>query len=320
MGTKWIEYAVYTDESAFEAVSAVLMQAGIASLSVEESHENAFAELKESGVYWDFADTDRIGVDRPCVKGYVAEGPAGVQIIHNASSALGRLSESYPDLYPNGFETAVRTIDEEDWANNWKQYYKPLKVGSRILILPSWEELPDTDRIVLKLDPGMAFGTGTHPTTQMCLELLESALRNGDSLLDLGCGSGILSVAGRLLGADSAVAVDIDPISRSIVQENASMNQVFDEHFTILIGDILKDTQLQKNFWGAYDVITANIVADVILAIAPMAKSLLAENGSFIVSGIIDDRVEDVIRGLKDSSFSVIRQISREGWNAFLCK
>ena len=317
---KWLEITVYTTDAGIEAVSAALTGAGISGLSIEESHEAAFAFLKEAAVFWDFADMDKIGTDTPCVKGYVADCEENLPLVEKSRTAIERLKNMDLGFDVGSLAMTVFSVDEEDWANNWKKYYKPLNIGKRLLVLPSWEECPDTDRIVLKLDPGMAFGTGAHHTTRMCLEYLERTVKSNDDMLDLGCGSGILSIASVLLGAKKAIAVDIDPIAEKIAKENAEMNGITENTLTVLIGNILSDTDLQKKITAKYQIITANIVADVIIPIAPFAKQMLAENGWFITSGIIDDRVEDVKHALKESGFSIESHTEAEGWNAFLCR
>ena len=319
MGMKWLELAVYTTDAGIEAVSAALTGAGISGLSIEESHESAFAFLKEAAVFWDFADMDKIGVDTPCVKGYLADCPENLPIVDAAKAAIERLRGLDLGFDVGSLAMTIVTVDEEDWANNWKKYYKPLNIGERLLVLPSWEPCPKTDRTVLKLDPGMAFGTGAHHTTRMCLEFLEKVVQQGDEMLDLGCGSGILSIASLLLGAKSAIAVDIDPIAEKIAYENAAMNGITQETFTVLIGNVLSDSAVQRRIRGQYPVVAANIVADVIIALAPLARTLVAPGGAFIVSGIIDERVSDVIAALQKAGFAVKEQHSAECWNAFLC-
>ena len=320
MGTKWLELAVYTTDAGIEPVSAALTGAGITGLSIEESHESAFAFLKEAAVFWDFADMDKIGVDTPCVKGYLADCPENLAVVDAAKAAIERLKHMELGFDIGSLAMTVVTVDEEDWANDWKKYYKPLDIGERLLVLPSWEPCPKTNRTVLKLDPGMAFGTGAHQTTRMCLEFLEKTVKAGDAMLDLGCGSGILSIASILLGATSAKAIDIDPIAEKIAYENAAMNGIGKDRFTVLIGNILTDTGVQKAIQGRYPVICANIVADVIIALAPMAKPLLKDGGVFIVSGIIDDRVENVKTALRQTGFMIEAHSAAEGWNAFLCR
>ena len=317
---KWLEMTVYTTDAGIDAVCAALNGAGITGLSIEESHEKAFAFLKEAAIFWDFADMDKIGTDTPCVKGYVADCPENLPLVEAAKAAVERLRTLDLKVDLGTLLVTVVSVDEEDWANNWKKYYKPLDIGSRLLVLPSWEEKPETDRIVLKLDPGMAFGTGAHHTTRRCLEFLEKTVKPGDTMLDLGCGSGILSIAARLLGATEATAVDIDPIAESIAYENAAMNGIGKDGYRVMIGNVLSDTHLKKKIAGQYPVVAANIVADVIIALAPIARPLVAPCGVFLVSGIIDERVDEVVQALRDAGFTVSEHSSAEGWNAFLCK
>ena len=279
MGMKWLELAVYTTDAGIEPVSAALNGAGITGLSIEESHESAFAFLREAAVFWDFADMDKIGVDTPCVKGYVADCPENLPLVESAKAAIERLRSIDLGFDIGSLAMTVLTVDEEDWANNWKKYYKPLEIGSKLLVLPSWEPEPDTDRTILKLDPGMAFGTGAHHTTRMCLEFLEKTVRNGDQMLDLGCGSGILSIASVLLGAKHATAVDIDPIAEKIAYENAAMNGITEKDFTVLIGNILTDTAVQERIRGQYPVVAANIVAWAPPPLPPVETTLSTSPG-----------------------------------------
>ncbi len=317
---KWLEITVYTTDAGIDSVCAALNGAGITGLSIEESHEKAYAFLQEAALYWDFADREKIGTDTPCVKGYVADCPENRPTVEAAKHAVERLRTLDLPVDLGTLLVTVVSVDDEDWANNWKKYYKPLEIGSRLLVLPSWEEKPETDRIVLKLDPGMAFGTGAHHTTRMCLEFLEKTVKEGDTMLDLGCGSGILSIAARLLGAVEATAVDIDPIAESIAYENAAMNGIGKDGYRVMIGNVLSDTHLKKKIAGQYPVVAANIVADVIIALAPIARPLVAPGGVFLVSGIIDERVDEVVQALRDAGFTVSEHSSAEGWNAFLCK
>lgn len=316
----WLELTVYTTDAGLDAVCAALTGAGITGLSIEESREVAFAFLQEAAVFWDFADMDKIGTDTPCVKGYVADTEADQPLITAAKEAIARLKSLDLGYDLGTLAMTVTTVNDEDWANNWKKYYKPLPIGQRLLVLPSWEPCPDTERTVLKLDPGMAFGSGSHHTTRMCLEFLEQTVQTGDTVLDLGCGSGILSIAGLLLGARSACAVDIDPIAEHIAYENAAMNGITEASYTVLIGNILSDAELQRKITGQYPVVVANIVADVIIALAPIAINYVRCGGVFIVSGIIDERADEVRAALTANGFCVEQHSSSEGWNAFLCR
>ena len=266
---KWLEISVYTTDEGLDYVCAALDGAGITGQSIEESRTAAAAFLRESVLYWDFADMDKIGTDRPCVKGYVADCPENYEKVEAAKAAVERLRTLDLGVDLGTLAVTVRTVDEEDWANNWKQYYKPLLIGQRLLVLPCWEEKPETDRVVLKLDPGMAFGTGAHHTTRMGLEILERVMEPGLDMLDMGCGSGILSIAARLLGARRAVAVDIDPIAETVARDNAEMNGLSQDGYEIYIGNLLDDEGLRAKIGGPYPVVAANIVADVIIGLAP---------------------------------------------------
>ena len=321
---KWLEISVYTTDEGLDYVCAALDGAGITGQSIEESRTAAAAFLRESVLYWDFADMDKIGTDRPCVKGYVADCPENYEKVEAAKEAVARLNTLDLGVDLGSLAVTVRTVDEEDWANNWKQYYKPLLIGKRLLVLPCWEQQPETDRVVLKLDlkldPGMAFGTGAHHTTRMCLEFLERVMEPGLDMLDMGCGSGILSIAARLLGAKRAVAVDIDPIAETVARDNADMNGLSQDGYEIYIGNLLADEGLRQRIGGPYPVVAANIVADVIIGLAPYAKTVVSPGGWFIVSGIIDDRAAETEEKLKQAGFEVTEVVSSDCWYAMLCR
>lgn len=202
---------------------------------------------------------------------------------------------------------------EEDWINNWKKYFHPIPVGEKLLIRPLWEDEYDPQgRTVLHLEPGLAFGTGTHETTRLCLELLEKYITPGVDFLDMGCGSGILSVAALLLGAKSAVGVDIDPLAVKTAQENAQTNGVTDR-FTGICGN------LAEKVTGKFQVVAANIVADVVILLSKDAPRFLTPDSTYIVSGIIDTREQDVLNAL-EPTFQVIERREEKGWVAMALK
>ena len=202
---------------------------------------------------------------------------------------------------------------DSDWANNWKKYFKPTPVGNKLLIRPIWiDDYESEGRAVLNIEPGMAFGTGTHETTRLCLELLEKYVNKGDEVLDVGCGSGILSVASLLLGAKNAVGVDIDEISVKVAADNAKLNGV-SEQFEAIQGS------LTEKINGKFDLILANIVADVIIKLVDDVENYMKENSIFIMSGIIDMRVNDVKNALKDK-FDIIDEKESKGWFAIAVK
>ncbi len=210
-------------------------------------------------------------------------------------------------------EICLDSCVEEDWINNWKQYFKPIPVGQKLLIRPTWEEVQDSGgRTVLDLDPGLAFGTGTHETTRLCMELLEQYVRPGMNVLDVGCGSGILSVAALLLGADKAVGVDIDELAVKTAVENAEINHV-ENRFTGICGN------LTDQVTGTYDIVVANIVADVIIMLTKDVEQFMKPDTVYLMSGIIDTREQDVLTAV-EQHFTIIDRKEEKGWVALSAK
>lgn len=210
------------------------------------------------------------------------------------------------------YTLAAAGVEQEDWETGWKAYYHALTIGQRLAVVPSWEEF-ETDRAVIRLDPGMAFGTGTHETTALCLEALDELVQGGERVLDVGTGSGILAIAALKLGAAAAEGVDIDPMCVRTAGENAALNGVSDR-FSVLIGDLSEKTS------GKYDIITANIVANAILHLAPAVPALMAPGAAFIASGIIDTRKDEVLEGLRAAGLAVAEVREQGGWVAILCR
>ena len=195
-----------------------------------------------------------------------------------------------------------------------------MEIGERLIVIPDWEEADPHGRVALRMNPGLTFGTGSHATTRLCLQALEKLVHPGMKVLDLGCGSGILSIAALLLGADSAFACDIDEKAVDVAYENAALNGVGREKYTVRAGDVTSDQRLRKEMGGSWDIVVANIVSDVIIALAPTVGELLAENGVFICSGIIDDRAEEVKGKLEEAGFAILESRSSEGWFSFTCR
>lgn len=208
------------------------------------------------------------------------------------------------------YETSIVGVNEEDWANNWKRYYHTQRIGKRIVVTPSWEEYtPSGDDVQMRLDPGMAFGTGTHDTTRLCLELLEEVVTPETRILDVGTGSGILSVGGVLLGAPSSLGVDIDPVAVKVANENAEINEVSDKT-EFVCGD------LTDKVHGKFEIVTANIVADVIIRLLSTVKNYLLKGGVLIVSGIIDTRADEVESACHEAGFVTEKRLEHGGWVA----
>ena len=319
---KWMEVTVFTTEQGLDAVCARLDMLGINQVMIEQGRDSIEEFLRNTARYWDYADMDAlVASEEPCVKAYiadVADNRATVKAIEESFDELKRMDVGI-DL--GSLNIVVRLTDDEDWENNWKIYYKPLEIGERLLIRPSWEQAKDTGRTVLSLDPGMAFGTGSHHTTRMCLEFLGKTVKDGDDMIDLGCGSGILSIGALLLGAKQALAVDIDPIAEKIAYENAAMNDIYNDRYTVLIGDVLSDTALQDRLCEKkYDVVAANIVASVIIELTKMVPRIIKPEGVYIMSGIIGDRLDEVLAALDENGFEVLEVREGDDWRAVMAR
>ena len=303
---QWLECTVPGGDDPEELCNA-LAELGVGGMSIE--NERDFHDFLENNrACWDYVDEaleeSFSGVSR--VKFWLSCDAEGESVLAAVRAA--------------GYAVETRVIADEDWENNWKQYYKPLPIGEKLVVVPAWEEQPADGRIPLRLDPGLIFGTGSHATTRLCLQALEQHIHGGEKVLDLGCGSGILSIAALLLGAKDAFACDIDDKCVGVAYENAALNGVGKEHYTVRAGDVLSDKRLQKEFGGDYDVIVANIVADVIIALAPQVGKLLKKGGIFLCSGIIDDRADEVREKLVEAGWTIEETRSSEGWFSYLCR
>lgn len=228
----------------------------------------------------------------------------------NARESLSFLKERFEAVHIP-FQADTDTVDPKDFENNWKKYFKSTEIGRRLCICPSWEQYNNKEnRKVLKIDPGAAFGTGTHATTAMCLALLDQLITPNQTVLDIGCGSGILSIAAVLLGAERATGIDIDPVAVKVARENAALNGL-SEKTEFLVGN------LNEKITSRYSVVCANIVADVIMALAPDVPGLLAPGGRFLCSGIIDSRAEEVRTALLRAGLQITNTVTESNWVAF---
>ena len=305
---RWIEAAVATKSSEIDGLCARLESLGVEGMSIEDE-EDFRNFLENNRKYWDYVDDELnerfTGLSR--VKFYLQDDAEGNALLERVRGALEQ-------------EISVSYLEDEDWANSWKQYYEPLPIGEKLLIVPEWMEPETNGRIALRLDPGIAFGTGSHATTRMCLEALEDYAGKGKTALDLGCGSGILGIAALLLGCDSVTGCDIDPKSPDAARMNAGLNGIGEENYKVCAGDVLSDEGMRRYLGTGYDMVLANIVADVIIPLSAFVGRFLAENGTFICSGIIDDRAEEVEKALISNGFTVLRHFHEEEWHAFVCK
>ena len=300
----WIEVSVPAHGDP-ETVCDRLLALGAESFVIED--ERDFQSFLENNTqYWDFVDDglaeDYRGASR--VKFWLSDDADGLAV-------LARVREA-------GLSPEVKRVSDADWENNWRDYYRPIEIGERLVIVPEWIEY-EGERVPVKLDPGLLFGTGDHPTTRMCLGAVEDYVRPGCRVLDLGCGSGILGIAAAVLGARSVAAADVDEKAPSIVAANAALNGV-EDRFTVLVGDVIGDSRLRSKLGGGYDLVLANIVADVIEPLAPFAPDFLAAGGVFVCSGVIDGREAGVARALEDAGLRILRHDGLEEWHCFVCE
>ena len=316
---KWLEITVDTTDEGADIVSARLSMLGVNEVSIVQGHEEVERIMQSAVKFWDYADDAAVNM-QPAVKAYIAMLPENEGMAERIEQSMNELREMQPELGMDlgTLKVTSREVDEEDWANNWKAYFKPVKIGDKLLVCPTWEETEDEGaRAVLRIDPGMAFGTGAHHTTRMCLELMEKHLKGGELIADIGCGSGILSASALLMGAKEAVALDIDPVAAKIAAETAELNGIDLTRYTVYTGDILSDKQIRTAVLRrTYDIVLANIVANVIIALAPMVPYMMHEGSHFIASGIIDDRLDEVVAALEANGLKVNEIREGEDWRA----
>ena len=312
MNLTWLEITINTTGNDLDTLAAKLTANGVIGLVIED--EEDFKQFLENNrQYWDYVDDDLLkhmdGAAR--VKFYVTDDEDGHKQLQQYTAGL------------EGYEILSAPLQENDWATSWQKYYKPLAVGEKIYVVPEWEKdstLPE-GKVPVWLNPGLTFGTGSHASTQLCLEGLEQAVRPGDRILDLGCGSGILSIAALCLGAEFAAAVDIDPKAVDVAYENAALNNIGKDRYDVRAGNVLSDKGLVAELMQSkYQVVLANIVADVIIPLSAFAGDFMPEGGYFICSGIIDTRSDEVRAALEKNGFTVEEKKEKNGWCAFICR
>lgn len=318
----WTEAEIYTSTEGIDILCASLLDIGIKGFAIKDSEDfNKFLENKDGK--WDYIDGDLMGLKNceTSVTVYLPDNSQGTEMLISLKQLLNRMKERDCSGSWGRLEFEIKSVKEEDWANNWKQYFKPLKVGEKLLVKPSWEEYDGSDsRTILEIDPASSFGTGQHNTTKLCLELLEKAVKGGERILDLGCGSGILSIGGILLGANEATAVDIEENAVATALENAVKNNISMEDYHAYCGDIISDTDLREKIGSGYDIITANIVGDVLIAMSTLFRSFLKPESILIISGIIRERKSEVVDYVVEAGFEVIEEAEGDGWAAVMLK
>ena len=307
----YLEITVTTTSNSIEDVAAKLTAHGFSELVMEDQTE--FENfLEENRACWDYIDEELQAKLQglSCIKLYLED---------TDKEGLSRLEDLVAQL---GLALTATPLAEENWAESWKDNYPPQPVGQNLVVLPYW--LAETDaegRIPIILDPGLTFGTGAHPSTQMVLETMEDVVTEGMSCLDLGSGSGILSIAALRLGAKNAIGVDIDPKAEDIARENAAYNGFAAPEFTAFTGNVTQDrTLMDKLAQGRYDLVLVNIVADVIISLAPVLPNFLGENTTLICSGILETRLSDVTNALAQAGLAVTATKAKEDWRCVSAK
>lgn len=308
---KWSEISIFTTQEAIEAISNILHDVGAGGVIIEDSDilkcdfDNKFGEIYKLSP----EDYPNEGV---ILKAYFPFNSYLIETIEQIKSAIKNLS-TY-DINVGSGKVSISEVEEEDWATSWKKYYKPIKVSNRFIIAPTWEKTDiDTDRLLIELDPGMAFGTGSHPTTIMSIQALENAINGNEEVIDVGCGTGVLSIAAAKLGANKVLALDLDEIAVKSAKLNIELNQV-DNKIDVKQNNLLSDIDVSA------DVIVANILAEVIVKFTGDVERLLKTNGIFIASGIIQSKADLVKESIEETGLIVLEKIQDQDWVTYVSK
>lgn len=304
---RYIEVTVNTPGAEIDARCQEMADMGAGGFVIE--NEEDFKDfLEQNHQYWDYVDDELenqfAGVSR--IKCYLTDDEDGIAVLRRINAAYDDVTTSY--------------VEDSDWENNWREYYKPIEVGEKLVVVPEWEEAPQDGRLPLRLDPGLIFGTGSHATTRMCLAALEEFSKPGVRVLDLGCGSGILGIGALILGCDSCLGVDIDPKAPDVVMSNAALNGIGADKMTAWAGDIIADSSLRARIGGGYQLVLANIVADVIIPLSAVVRQFMAPGAVFICSGIIEHRWPETEAALISNGFEILDHKSEEEWHCFVCR
>ena len=315
----WLELKIDTAPAGIDPVTEMLEEHGVTGVIIDDQRD--FQDfMAHNQAYWDYVDEDLVKEkENLCrVTFYVENAPAGYGAIAAIRMAMHAMKQKHPEYAP--LLLTMENVKDEDWENNWKQFYKPMEIGERLLVIPAWEQADPKGRVTLTLNPGLTFGTGSHATTRLCLTALESRIHGGERVLDLGCGSGILSIAALRLGAKNAFACDIDEKCVDVAYENAALNGIGKDRLTVRQGDATKEGPLRDAIGTGYDVVVANIVADVIISLAPQVRHFLKEDGWFLTSGIIDDRADEAAAALVAAGWNIVESCTSEGWYCYICR
>ncbi len=305
---EWIEAKINTPSENVEAVCGVLLECGISGVQIEDTEEMKHF-LENNKQHWDYVDDELLNrqKENASIIFYVQKDAFG-------NEAIALVKNTIKQAF--AYDVILKDVSDETWLNEWKKYYKPFEVGQNIVIKPVWENYENSyKKVVFNINPGHVFGTGLHQTTQLCIEQLEKHVFKDCLVLDLGCGSGILSIISLLIGAGNAFAVDIDKSAEPIAYENAALNNISKCQYTVTSGDVVSNEALRKLILeNSYNIVVANIVADVIVNISEFAAKCLEKGGIFISSGIIKERQEDVYTALKAAQFNSFETFYKDDW------
>lgn len=309
---KWSEITIKTSTEAVEAITNILYEQNVGGVSIEDPKDFKFQ--KKNDYDWDFVEEEifNSGYDGVIIKTYITEERDLTEDINTIKEKIQGLKEFGIDIGEAIVE--LSQVDEQDWANEWKNYYKPAKLGQKVVVKPTWEEYEAKDGdLIIELDPGMAFGTGTHETTTMCIRELENYVKQDSKVFDIGCGSGILAIAAAKLGAKEVLAVDLDEVAVRVSKENIELNNV--ESNVVAKHGNLMDVVSDKA-----DIVVANIIADIIKILAKDVHNFMKDDAVFISSGIIHAKVEEVKASLIENGFEIVKVESLGEWNAIVSK
>ena len=322
MSNNWLKVSVYTTPEGIEPLFGAILSIGIE--GVEICDEGDFLDFLENNrSKWDYVDEEllRAKKEPTHLNVFLREDISGREQLSMLRECIENLKGVDVGVDLGSLEMKFEDVPEDLWFERWKKYYTPTPIGDSILVVPEWEENPETDRKILKINPGMLFGTGTHNTTRLCMEILEEQVYGGLSVLDIGCGSGILSILSLVLGAGDASAVDIDSAAIHVAYENAALNGIGKDTYFVTSGNILESnpfvgTPADKE----YDIVVANIVADVIIPLSASVSQFMKRDGLFLCSGIIENRIGDVLSALSENGFKVLEKRQDGEWFAILCE
>jgi len=302
----WTEISIKTSQEGADIAAQAFYEVGITGLVIEDPDE--LSQLSKEEFFWDYIDESMVGTSDGTVviKAYLSSDSSLGEKLSLIKDKINWLKNRDLGVDLGSLDIELASVREEDWSNTWKKYYKPMKVSDRIVIKPSWETYnKKKGQVILTLDPGMAFGTGTHETTMLCMQAIDQYIRPDHSLIDIGCGTGVLSIGALLLGAKAATAIDLDGNAVEIARKNAQINKVLDR-MTLVHGNLLDEIE------GSYDIVVANIIADVIIELSQYVTNYIKAGGLFISSGIIHERLDEVIEQIESVGL-IIEKVEKMG-------